>query len=341
VKMSAPFFQSLSTARWLWVVFAVFTLTVLHGAYYTYLVLPRIYVAYAQIQVFSQGSDERNGMNSDSTSQHSAIEFMRSADFLLPIINDLGLDKTWAKRVYKSGLDALPPKDSLSYMSNIVRFDILPRTNIIDIRVASEVPKEASDIANAIADRYEILREIEKDQHNSGGIDTLHDQIAAQQKAIDETKADLEKLRAKLGQIGIPIAPGPGGLTKADLDASKENLPDGKGGQENTNDLELFRDAQHQLDRQQGVLDDLNARLKQARPGSPIEESPARIISRAKPPEHPSLPNNVLNLALSVYWGFALGVGIAFLIEIAFWCVPLTGITSRSAKRTHNPSDEY
>jgi uncharacterized protein involved in exopolysaccharide biosynthesis len=316
--MPAAFFQRLSLARWFSIAFVVFALTMLYGAYHTYLILPKIYVARAQIQVLSRGPDGRDGTESDRTSLRSDLEIMRSADVLLPVIKDLDLDKRWAKRVYKSGLDALPAQYALAYMGKVLRLDIRPGTNIIDINVSSTVPKEAADVANAIADRYEVMREAEKDQVNKRSEDALRDQIAAQQKVVDEKKAAMEDLRVELGQKGIQVSPGAGGLIEADLDARRKDLA-AKGGQENANALEPFRDIQHQFDQQQGVLDELNVRLKQVMTDNHLQESPVRIISRAEPPEYPSLPDNALNLAFSALVGIVLALVLPTLVEVAVW----------------------
>jgi uncharacterized protein involved in exopolysaccharide biosynthesis len=119
---------------------------------------------------------------------------MQSPDFLLPIITDLALDKAWAKKISTADSDELPDVDALTHMSKILKLAVKPGTNIINITVSSDVPQEAADIANAIADRYKTLRDVEEDQRNNRGADALHDQIAQQQQVVDEAKATLEKL---------------------------------------------------------------------------------------------------------------------------------------------------
>jgi capsular polysaccharide biosynthesis protein len=155
--MLASFFRTFSIARWLSIFFAVVALSALYGAYFTFLVLPKIYFGTAIIEVAPRDSE---------SSLEPEAKFMQSADFLLPVIDDLDLDKIWAKRVYKTRLEALPPEYALSYMHTRVRIDLNPGTNIINIRGASTVSKEAADIANAIADRYKTVREKDGDQRN-------------------------------------------------------------------------------------------------------------------------------------------------------------------------------
>jgi uncharacterized protein involved in exopolysaccharide biosynthesis len=91
---------------------------VLSGDYVTNEVLPKVYMATAQIQIRSDritvitpiGPDGKTDEGIDSSQLQAEYEIMQSADVLLPIITDLQLDKIWAKRVYKTGLEALPPR---------------------------------------------------------------------------------------------------------------------------------------------------------------------------------------------------------------------------------------
>ena len=101
---------------------------------------------------------------------HTALGIMTSPNSLLPVIYDLGLDKAWANRIDKSDSDDLPPRDALlpqealAYMSQVLKLNVEPGTNIVDITASSDVPKEAADIANDIADRYRTICETKKNQ---------------------------------------------------------------------------------------------------------------------------------------------------------------------------------
>src|ERR1700677_2077522 len=105
----------------LWVIFTIFTLTVISGYYVTNYVLKKQYTATAQIQIRSRGIVDIEGLGNnrtdgvfDPTAFQAEFTIMQSPDVLMPIITDLGLDKIWAKRLYKSGLDALPAQDALT-----------------------------------------------------------------------------------------------------------------------------------------------------------------------------------------------------------------------------------
>jgi succinoglycan biosynthesis transport protein ExoP len=215
----------------LWVIFTIFTLTVLSGYYVTNEVLPKVYMATAQIQIRPRGVTDiapigPDGMTDkglDTTQFQAEFQIMQQADVLMPIITDLQLDKIWAKRVYKTGLDALPPQDALAYMSNHLKLDSIRGTNIISITFSGEVPKECADVANAVADRYKTMRDVEEDQRTNRGTDSLRDQIAQQEKVVSDKKAAVEKMRQDLGDKGI-IMPGgadSGPTEQAELDLDK------------------------------------------------------------------------------------------------------------------------
>jgi len=220
----------------LWVIFTIFTLTVISGAYVTNEVLQKVYTATAQIQLRPRevtditpiGPDGRTDQSFDTTAFQAEFEIMQSADVLLPIITDLQLDKIWAKREYKSGLDALPPQDALAFMSGHLKLDQQRGTNLINISFSSEVAKEAADVANALADRYKTMRDVEEDQRMNRGLDSLRDQIAQQQKVVDDKKALVEKMRQDLGGQGIEMPGGASGgsteILESDLDKRKGDL---------------------------------------------------------------------------------------------------------------------
>ena len=113
----------------LWVIFTIFSLTVISGVYVTDEVLPKQYSAASQIQIHSRGEmlvnpigpDGTTDKGFDPTSFQAEFEIMQSPAVLLPVINELGLDQIWAKRVYKSPLDKLPPQEALGYMNGDVK----------------------------------------------------------------------------------------------------------------------------------------------------------------------------------------------------------------------------
>lgn len=434
--------------RWLLIAFSVFVLAVLCGWFITEL-LPKIYIATAQIQVLPRGSTNQPGTTSsfDPTDFQAEFEIMQSPDVLSPMIKDLGLNKAWARRGLIPKRDQPSDQDALIYMSRILNLDFVRGTNIINITASSEVPKEAADIANALADRYKSRREILVDQRIKAEAGSLRNQIAEQQKVIDDKKAAVEKIRQDLEQKGIGIPPSAGDQGTTDLDSLKKDLlsaqedsdarrvlldsviklPDDKflstldglgrsqpdiialraevskmegnianllsdgfteyhprivslraelktkQGQladqiagvrramnvdadmaksrvvllqkrvddltatlsDHNPSLQLFRDAQRQLESQQKIVEVLNVRLQQHIADSRFQESPVRIIARAEPPAYPAKPNKTLDFVISIIVGFFLSIVVASLVELALWfssSTPETRILRDSSK---------
>jgi capsular exopolysaccharide synthesis family protein len=219
----------------LWVIFTIFALTVMSGWYVTNQVLQKVYTATAQIQIHPRGVgsipmfDVMPDRGFDPIDYQAEFQIMQSRDTLLPIIKDLGLDKIWAKRIFKSDDETLPDEAALGYMKGILKVDPEKGTNIMDITAASVIPKEAADIANALADRYKTMRDVEQDQRNNRGADSLTDQITQQQRVVDAKKAAVDKLRDEAGDQGISINPsGSQDRLDTDLDSRKRDLLNAK-----------------------------------------------------------------------------------------------------------------
>jgi capsular polysaccharide biosynthesis protein len=150
--------------RWVLIAAVVFALTIFTGTYIRDNILRKVYTASAQIQIRAGSDMPLTAPLSPTPSPFQAdIETMQSPDFLLPIITDLGLDKTWAKKINAADSDELPDVDALTHMSKILKLDVKRGTDIIEITASSDEPEEAADIANAIADNYKTLRDGEAD----------------------------------------------------------------------------------------------------------------------------------------------------------------------------------
>jgi len=152
-------------ARWFCITFAVFAIILWTGKYITENVLTKTYEATSQIQVGADRITELPELNPAAPpSPRIQAEFaiMESPDILLPVIHDLGLDQAWAKRVPHSGEEKLSDGDALAYLSKILKLDYTRGTNIIDITVSGDEPKEVAAIANGLVDRYKAKRDIEQ-----------------------------------------------------------------------------------------------------------------------------------------------------------------------------------
>ena len=216
-----------------WVIFTIFLLTVVSGAYVTQEVLPKIYEASTQIQIKPRGivdvsSFDISGIKDeqfDATNFQAEFEIMQSAKVLGPVIADLGLDKRWAKTIFK--VPALSEQATLGYLLTLVKVEIKKGTDIVSITVSDQDPKEAAEIANAIAEDYKKLRDGEESDRTSRGEDTVREQITDQQSIVDDRRIKVDRLRDQAYSKGIPIDPKGAGDTSSidtDLEKTKEEL---------------------------------------------------------------------------------------------------------------------
>jgi capsular polysaccharide biosynthesis protein len=145
--------------RWIVITAAVFTVVVATGLYITNEVVPKVYTASALVELpASELMIPSAGAIPEPVAFQPEFEnTMMSPEFLLSVVKDLGLDREWAKRVYKTEQDQVPDVDALTHVEKLVRVDVKQGTNVVEITALSDIPKEAADIANAIADHYKAL----------------------------------------------------------------------------------------------------------------------------------------------------------------------------------------
>jgi capsular polysaccharide biosynthesis protein len=148
--------------RWLLIGSGVFALTVLAGLSITDEILPKVYTAHTLL-ILPAGDlvTPSAGLGPEPVAFQPEFEnTMLSPEFLLAIVKDLGLEKEWAKRIYKSDQEQLPDVDALTHMEKLVKIEVKPGPNLVEITATSDVPQEAADIANAIARHYQATREM-------------------------------------------------------------------------------------------------------------------------------------------------------------------------------------
>ena len=197
----------------LWVIFTIVVLCAATGEYVVQWVLPKIYTASSEIEIRPGGEKTVGGIDGsspdrsfDPTAFQAEFEILQSPDVLLPIVNDLHLDQIWAKRD-KRGVDKMPPLDALAKLKNVLKLDLKRGTDIVELTASSEDPVEAADIANALADRYKTMRDVQEDQKNTKGADSIREEIDEQQKVVDEKKALVDKLREDAAKRNVDLTP--------------------------------------------------------------------------------------------------------------------------------------
>ena len=193
-----------SSKRWFAIALFVFALTFACGIVLIALTT-KVYVATAEIAVRVRNVVDQVGFGVDNPTNRPLDEMtfqpesqiLQSPDVLQPIITDLQLDKKWAIR--------FPADAPLAHLQSHLKLDLKPGTNVVRISFFSDVPVEAANVANAIADRYKTMRDVEEDQRGNRGEDALRNQIADQEKVVAGKQRQLS-LAAKSAPLPPEIA---------------------------------------------------------------------------------------------------------------------------------------
>jgi len=160
----------------------------------------KMYSATAEIQIRLRDNGPMMMPASDGPSQIAIqIEIMLSDYSLNPIIKDLKLYRNQGKRfslfhnIVSSPDNVLTSQEELNHLRQALKIEAVRGTNIVKVTAYSEVPNEAADLANAVIERYKYLRDQDQVERSERGIDSLKEQIAQQQKVVEDAKAALVK----------------------------------------------------------------------------------------------------------------------------------------------------
>lgn len=275
-----PYPPDLARIRWFLIFGIIFALT-LTTTYVVSQVDAAKYHAMAVIQirqVRSMGGIEGGDLNPYSPAAvQQAVQTLNSPEFLLGLAREMGFDKVWAKRLTDSD-QPLSDAEAMDCITWRLKIAVKPRTNFVEIKTSSEVPQEAADIANGVADHYKKLRDTEEYERTKGMSNSLREQIVRQQKVVADKKV-----------------------------AMSRQLP---------NLSPAYQAALHDLTEQESLLTALLTRERQNMVQGSVLESPVRIISRAEVPPHPSQPSPVLDFLVMVLEALVLGAGVATLVEV-------------------------
>jgi capsular polysaccharide biosynthesis protein len=149
--------------RWLAVVALVFVATMAGGIYMTNHVLAKIYSATAsmQLQVPIPGAQTYSGWafsSPQSRAVKAEFESIESPDILRGVISTQNLDQTWADRIFKQA-DPLTTEEALHYLASHLKLTFKHESNIVEVTVLSDEPREAARIANGIVELYKQTRD--------------------------------------------------------------------------------------------------------------------------------------------------------------------------------------
>lgn len=213
------------------------------------------------------------------------FEVMQSGLVLSNVISTLHLEEVWGKK-YNGG-KPLAFSNTLHLLKQRMEIRPIRNTRLVEIHFRSEDPKEAADVANAIASAYKNYRMEKWRQEAQTGIQALEEASRKDQKAIEAKLDELDKLRK---QLNVPKPEPPGELLKS-------NYPSYfKAKQEAQNMMDL-----HKL---------LQVKITSEKVDVQIPKSSlVQIVDLARPPKLPNGPNRYLGAALSVIGLFMVAGG--------------------------------
>jgi polysaccharide biosynthesis transport protein len=185
------------------IIITIFLLTFMTGYVVTVYYLEKLYSSSTQIRVTKKekdikvfGGSEDAGF--DPVFFQAEVEVIQSKKILYPVIEKLHLDKIWATRLFKL---PQPLRIDQAYGFLLGRgLDVSFKrgANLIDIRGVSDLPQEAADIANTVAEVYSQERRSDETNKASRGFETLDIEIVKQKDSLQKAKENIEKLRKDL-----------------------------------------------------------------------------------------------------------------------------------------------
>jgi len=161
--------------------------------------LPESYASTARIKVEPHGAPT-NGQTTSRTYDpylvQTEFEVLQSEVILNKVIESLNLNAVWGKKY--AGGEKLKTSETLALLKG--RLDLRPvgHTSLIEIRMFSEDPAEAAQVANAVAEAYRDHRWEQARQGAKNGVNALRERYAEQEQKVRVARQEVDKLRKEL-----------------------------------------------------------------------------------------------------------------------------------------------
>ena len=144
-------------------VFAVVFLLVVATSTFITFILPESYCSTARILVRQEAGEASQKLDAgtslgpyDPYFLQTQMEIMRSQLILDKVIDDLDLKTSWGRKYVHTG--GLRPEDVRTLLQSRIELFPVRNTSLLEIRVFSDQPAEAAQLANAIAQSYREYR---------------------------------------------------------------------------------------------------------------------------------------------------------------------------------------
>ena len=175
---------------------AVFLLTFMTAALITF-ILPETFSSFARVKIEpdSQSTTGKNG-GYDPYVVQTEFEVIQSEPVLSKVVENMDLTNEWGKRY--AGGEKLRSAEAIALLKRRIELRPIRNTSMLEIRVFSENPKEAADIANNVAEAYRAHRIEQRRNLAASGIDVLEKQFREQEDRVHDAQNQVDRLRQEL-----------------------------------------------------------------------------------------------------------------------------------------------
>jgi uncharacterized protein involved in exopolysaccharide biosynthesis len=258
---------------------------------------PDFYEATTRFHIDRDSNDMRSSLEKsgmyDPYFIQTEFEIIQSELILNEVIEKLNLRLEWGKR-YAQGQN-LTSSEAIVLLKQRIRFPRPQLPDLVEIRVRSEYPIEAANIANALTEAYRDHRIRLMRDLTESGIKALQERLQEEEKKRELAQADVERLRS---EFNVP-SPEPEDLSKyPDYSKAKQKLAERN---------QFFGVVNWKIETEKAMLRSI--------------ESPVRILEPATPPSTPAFPNRA-SASAALFAGFLMiGIGI-YLVKTKTFKLP-------------------
>lgn len=145
-----------------------------------------------KIRIFRDGYD--GGVGMDPRFATTQFQIIQRKEMLYPVIDNLKLVERWSARY------GIRNREEAYYkLRSMIDVREVRNTNLLQISVESTNPEESAELANSIANEYQRKRIDEQQKLLSRSLATLEDEVQKQRKKVEETSAEMSRIRTELG----------------------------------------------------------------------------------------------------------------------------------------------
>lgn len=221
--------------------------------------------------------------------------------------------------------------EAISYLSSIIKSELLPNTSLIRIEVVHPDPNKAAEIANKTAESYKLENLLEKNKEARTLREFLEVQLADIKERLKKSEDTLRGFKEKEGVTGIAVAL-TANLANLETEKSKllqiytEKYPDVAKLDEQINSLKQkmlnisakeleFARLTREVELTEQTYKTFQSKFEEVRISEAEKVSDVSILDRASPPRKPFKPNVHTNVSLGIAIGLVLALVAALVTE--------------------------